>query len=150
MNLAYRERFELLLLELQVLKDHISRYDQNGMTLKSVCLTSWSAISAFAVINNDPTIVLISVAIVLGFSLVEFTYRRYQWRFTERAAEVERVLASGDLTGYTYSIDSAARKGNLRQESLSTLRQPHFVLFYLLLALVSIAGYVYLRLVRGA
>ena len=96
------QRFQLCLKEIDVVKENIGRYDQNGLTIKSWCLTSWTAVTAYGLQNRDSSITLLGIAIVAGFGFLELIYRRYQRRFIQRSREIEAILASGNLRNYEY------------------------------------------------
>jgi len=140
------QRFQLCLKEIDVVKENIGRYDQNGLTIKSWCLTSWTAITAYGLQNKDPFISLLGIAIIAGFGYLELIYRRYQKRFIRRSGEIEAILASGHLKKYKYSVDSAATRKDFSGEIKFALSQSHFVAFYVLLLLISISAAVYLML----
>ena len=140
------QRFQLCLKEIDVVKENIGRYDQNGLTIKSWCLTSWTAVTAYGLQNKDSLIVLLGVAVVVGFGFLELIYRRYQRRFIQRSAEIEAILASGDLRKYKYSVDSTATKRDSSREIKFALSQSQFVTFYVLLLLFSVWIAAYLTL----
>ncbi len=86
----------------------IARYDNNGSTIKSWCVTTWSAVSAYAISERDSTIALVGLAIIIGFGIVELTYRRYQKRFIDRAGEMEKILKDKKLEEYNFSVHTSA------------------------------------------
>jgi len=132
------QRLELCMKEIEIVQETIARYDNNGSNIKSWCITTWSAVSAYAISERETAIALVGIAIVAGFSLVELTYRRFQRRFICRSAEIEQLLEGGDLREYRYSINKCAITRGGR-EIRRVLFLPHFVIFYLILILFSIA-----------
>ncbi len=115
----------------------IARYDNNGSTIKSWCVTTWSAVSAYAISERDSTIALVGLAIIIGFGIVELTYRRYQKRFIDRAGEMEKILKDKKLEEYNFSVHTSANKKSAK-EIRSVLVLPHFVFFYLALGILSL------------
>lgn len=140
------QRFALCLKEIDVVKENIERYDQNGLTIKSWCLTSWTAVTAYGLQNRDALVVLLGIAIIVGFGSMELIYRRYQRRFILRSAQIESILASGKLDEYNYSVDSTATAKDFPGEIKFALSQSHFLFYYLLLLLLSLLVVVYLNL----
>ena len=140
------QRFQLCLKEIDVVKENIARYDQNGLTIKSWCLTSWTAVTAYGLQNKASFIVLLGMAIIAGFGFLELIYRRYQRRFIQRSTEIEEILAFGDLRKYRYSVDSTATKVDFSREIKYAMLQSHFIAFYVLLLAISILLAVYLTL----
>lgn len=131
-------KLQLCVKEIEIIQATIARYDNNGSNIKSWCVTTWSAISAYAISERESAIALLGLAIIVGFGLVELTYRRFQKRFINRAAEIEQLLKSDQLTNYAFSIH---KTGETRsdKEFRSVLLLPHFVLFYVALGIFSLA-----------
>jgi hypothetical protein len=127
------KRFELCIKEMDYVQNIIARFDQNGIAIKSWCLTTWSAVTAYGLQNKQLLVVILGIAIGFGFGIAELTYRRYQRRFLYRSTEIEEVLNSGSLDNYQFSLNRAATSVNLRDEIKFALKQPHFTLFYLML-----------------
>ena len=136
------KKLQFCLKEIEVIQATIARFDNNGSTIKSWCITTWSAISAYAITERQAAVAVVSLAVILGFALLEFTYRRFQKRFIDRARDIENILATGELSSYSYLVDKAAStKGS--GEILHVLRLPHFIVFYIMLAIFSIVVTVY-------
>jgi hypothetical protein len=130
-------RLQFCLKEIDIVQASIARFDTNGSNIKSWCVTTWSAISAYALTERDPAVACVGLAIVLGFGLLELIYRSFQGRFIRRAAEIETLLGAGELEKYVYSIDkTAARKTD--KELRGVLRIPHFTIFYVAFILFSL------------
>lgn len=132
------QKLQLCLKEIQIIQDNIHRFDQNGLTIKSWCLTTWSLITVYALQNTNSLIVWLAAFTVIVFSFTEFVYRRYQTRFIKRSAEIETLLAKGDLKKYEYSVYKSATTIQLWQEVKLVLRAPQFLVFYLSLVILSI------------
>src|SRR5437016_13542815 len=88
-NMDSKDSLQLCLKEIEMVQNNIARYDQNGMTIKSWCITIWSALIAYSIQNHDARIALIGVVIVMGFGFNELIYRSFQGRFIQRSGEVE-------------------------------------------------------------
>ncbi|HEX8633867.1 MAG TPA: hypothetical protein VF703_06920 [Pyrinomonadaceae bacterium] len=136
------QRLELCIKEIEIAQESIARYDENGSNIKNWCVTTWSAVSAYAIGQRETAIALIGIALVIGFSLVELTYRRFQKRFIGRAAEIEDMLESGDLRAYRYSIHKCAAT-RCEREIRSVLLLPHFIIFYVVLIIFSVVAAFY-------
>jgi len=134
--------FQLCLKEIEIVQATIARYDNNGSNVKSWCVTTWSAVSAYAISERDSGIALIGLAIIVGFGLVELTYRGFQRRFINRAGAVEQILKSVDFEQYEFSIHKSAETRSQR-EFRSVLLLPHFVLFYFALGIASLGVALY-------
>ena len=131
-------QLELCLKEIDIVQGNIQRYDQNGLTIKSWCLTTWSLVTAFALQNQNATLVLLSAFMVLAFSFTEFIYRRFQCRFIQRSSEIEALLDGGNLKNYKYSVYRASTNRNTVDEIKYVLSQPQFSVFYVSLMLLSV------------
>jgi hypothetical protein len=122
-------RLQFCLKEIDIVQANIARFDTNGSNIKSWCVTTWSAISAYALTQRDPAVAGVGLAIIIGFGLLELIYRNFQDRFIRRAAEIERLLESGELEKYVYSIDKTAVTKS-HKAWRDVLRRPHFSIFY--------------------
>jgi hypothetical protein len=122
-------RLQLCIKEIEIVQANIARFDTNGSNIKSWCVTTWSAISAYALTQRDAPVAAVGLAIIVGFALLELVYRAFQGRFIQRAAEIERMLGCGELDKYVYSIDKTAATRTVK-EVRSVLRRPHFSVFY--------------------
>jgi len=138
------QQFELCLKEIEIVQDNIHRFDQNGLTIKSWCLTTWSFITVYALQNTNSVLVWLGAFTVLAFSFTEFVYRRFQVRFIKRSAEIEALLAKGDLRNYKYSVFKTATTVEASSEIKFSLRQPQFLVFYLSLIVLSIFLTIYI------
>jgi len=127
-----RERFELCVKEVELTQEQISRYDSNGLTIKSWCLATCSALCAYAVVHRSAFVAAMSAFVAIAFGGIELVYRCFQSRFIARAAALERVLADDKLSSYSYALSSSATKAAWARELLSALSLPHFWLFYAL------------------
>ncbi len=131
------EKLQLCLKEIEIVQDNIHRFDQNGLTIKSWCLTTWSFITVYALQNTNSLIVWLATFVVFVFSFTEFVYRRYQIRFIKRSAEIEALLAKGEIKKYEYSVFRTATTIHFWQEIKSVIRTPQFLVFYLSLIVLS-------------
>ena len=122
--------------EIEIVQGNIARFDTNGSNIKSWCVTTWAAVSAYALTERDAPVAALGIAIILGFGVLELIYRAFQTRFIQRAAEIERLLASGNFESYEYSIDKTAGT-RTSKEIRGVLTRPHFTLFYLVFIVVS-------------
>ena len=122
------DQLQLWMKEMEIVQAAIARYDNNGSTIKSWCVTAWSAVSAYAISERESVIALVGLAVILGFGLVELTYRRYQKRFIERAGDMERILRDEQLVNYNFSIHEYANKKGAR-EIRTVILLPHFIFF---------------------
>lgn len=136
------QQFQLCLKELEILQGTIARYDNNGSNIKSWCVTIWSAVSAYAISERESATAILAIAIIVGFGIVELTYRRFQRRFILRAGLIENLLETGSLKGYSYSIHRSAEQKS-QNEYKSVLRLPHFTFFYIALVIFSCAVFAY-------
>lgn len=123
--------------EIEIVQATIARFDTNGSNIKSWCVTTWSAVSAYALTQRDAPVAALGLTIILGFAFLELIYRAFQTRFIQRAAEIEKLLARGNIKGYEYSIDKTART-QTNKEIKRVLTRPHFTLFYLVFLVFSI------------
>lgn len=136
--MAEDSKMQLCMKEIEIVQAAIARYDNNGSNIKSWCVTTWSALSAYSISERESGIALLGLAIIVAFGFLELTYRRFQQRFIGRAKELELMLASDRLAEYNFSVHKFAEtKGT--NEIQSVIRLPHFVLFYLALVLFSLA-----------
>ncbi len=131
-------KFELCLKEIDIIQNNILRFDQNGLTIKSWCLTTWSLITVYALQNANSVLIWLGAFTIFAFSFTEFVYRRFQSRFVRRSAEIENMLEAGDLKNYKYSVFKSAIKNKPSEEIRFALRQPQFLVFYLSLIGLSI------------
>jgi hypothetical protein len=138
------KQWELCFKELDIIQDNINRFDQNGLTIKSWCLTTWSLIAVYGLQNSNRVLVGIGAFTVLIFSFTEFIYRRFQRRFIQRSKEIETILATGDLGTYRYSVHKSATTCHKSDEIRFVLCQPQFSVFYISLIVLSILLVVYL------
>lgn len=132
------EKRLLCMKEIEIVQATIARYDNNGSTIKSWCITTWSAVSAYALTERASAVALVGLAVILGFAILELTYRRFQRRFIDRAAEIELLLESGQWENYKYSINAIAARKAVSEVS-NVLRLPHFIIFYIMLVVFSLA-----------
>lgn len=139
------QKLQLCLKEIEIVQDNIHRFDQNGLTIKSWCLTTWSFITVYALQNTNSLIVWLAAFTVIVFSFTEFVYRRYQVRFIRRSAELESLLAKGDMKNYQYSVYKSATTNNRWREIDFVLRTPQFVVFYLSLITLSVFLVMYIN-----
>lgn len=126
----------LLLKEIDFTQSNISRYDQNGMTIKNWCITTWGAATAYGFENDSLLILAVAPYLVVCFFLIEWVYRIFQFRFIVHAAKLEKICCSKEMESYNYSLSSTAGK-KLKGEQLIVLKQPHFVRLYMLLLIGS-------------
>lgn len=131
------EKFSLYMKELEFVQDSIARYDSNGLMIKSWCATTVSALAAYAAVHGSALAALVGIAATLAFSLMELIYRCYQSRFIARARTLEEVIVKADLSNYTFGLCAAASTADWPKEIRWSLRQPHFIGLYLVLALLS-------------
>lgn len=135
------EKSTLVLIELEVVQSEIARFDGNGLKVKEWTLLIWAGLVAYGVQHQKIVIILSSLISTLSFALVELAYRRFQSRFIVRSGKIEQLLVTGDLEGYEYQIHRCAigeiGDCRLRDEVPRILKQPHFTLFYLILAVFS-------------
>lgn len=111
----------------------IARYDQNGITIKNWCTTTWGAATAYGFENNSLLIVAVAPYLVLCFFITEWVYRVYQHRFISHAHKLQEYLLTNQLNSYQYNFASAA-VNPLKNEKLSVLKKAQFVtLYYMLL-----------------
>jgi hypothetical protein len=129
--------FELCLKEIELVQDQIARYDGNGLTIKSWCLTTCSALIAYAVVHRSALVAVIAMAAALAFAGTELVYRCIQIRFIARSMELERILDDGALETYRYRLPSSARNAHWPEEIRQSLRYPQFSAIYGVLILLS-------------
>jgi hypothetical protein len=132
------QQFELCLKELDFIQEAIARYDGNGLTVKSWCLTLGSALAAYAVVHRSAFIAVVAAVATLAFGAIELIYRCFQYRFIRRSGELEKCLEKFDLNQYKYGLHACATNRCWREEISVALRQPHFVMFYLMLFALSL------------
>jgi hypothetical protein len=135
---AVRRRHELCVLEIGIVQDNIARFDSNGLQIKTWCATTWSALEAFAIREELARLAAAGVVIALVFGSVELSYRRFQWRFIQRAAQIEDLLERDAMTTYQYRVHRSASDHHLRAELKYSLTQAHFYTLYALLILLSL------------
>jgi hypothetical protein len=122
--------------EIEIVQGNIARFDTNGSNIKSWCVTTWAAVSAYALTERDAPVAALGIAIILGFGVLELIYRGFQLRFIDRAAEIEKGLGCGNLDSYVYSIDKTAGT-RMTKEFRRVLARPHFTVFYIVFILFS-------------
>lgn len=131
-------KLEICLKEIDLIQENISRFDQNGLRIKSWCLTLWTALVALGIQSQNIFIVVLSLIILICFSFIELTYRRFQSRFIQRSREIEDILRIKNLDIYDYALHYSATRSNLKRELSFVAGSPQFTFFYILLALMSI------------
>jgi hypothetical protein len=142
---------DLILKEIEIVQSEIARFDDNGLTVKEWCLAVWAGLIAYGVQHSEPLIVAGAFVTTISFSFVELMYRRFQLRFISRSAHIEEMLTFKNLAEYTYDVHSSAvgERGDCRfwTELPRVLRQPHFTVFYIILAEFALActAYIYVR-----
>lgn len=124
------KRFQLCMKEIEIVQGNIARFDTNGSNIKSWCVTTWAAISAYSLTERDAPVAALGIAVILGFAVLELIYRGFQGRFIERAAQIEKLLGCGNLDDYEYSIDRTAASRTIK-EYRRVLARPQFTVFYL-------------------
>ena len=133
-----KTKFELCLKEVELVQGHIARYDSNGLAIKSWCLATFSAISAYAFTQQSKFIAGIAMVAIVGFAIIELVYRCFQRRFIRRAVELENILRSEDISTYKFGLTSSAIREDWAREIPEALKQAQFVLLYLLFFLLSV------------
>jgi hypothetical protein len=137
------ETKDLILKELEVVQNEIARFDDNGLRVKEWCLTVSVGLIAFGVEKHKWLIVLAAVVTTACFAFVEFTYRRFQWRFIRRSAQIEDKLNKKKFSTYEYKVNHTAKTSlGFCVESCAVLKMPHFAAFYIAI-IVFAAGCVY-------
>src|ERR1700741_2980301 len=131
------KRFQLCMKEIEIVQGNIARFDTNGSNIKSWCVTTWAAVSAYSLTERDAPVAALGVSIIFGFGGLELIYRGFQGRFIERAAEIEKLLGCGNLESYVYSIDRTAATRMIKEYRGGLIR-PQFTSFYLVFILFSI------------
>jgi len=99
---------ELILKEIDIVQSQISRYDEQGVKIKGLCVTLWAALSVFGIQNPSNELLFIVLFIVVIFLALEWTYRIIQARFILRSKELENLLNGEAIGEYKYSINKAA------------------------------------------
>lgn len=118
--------------ELEITQNSIARYDQNGMTIKNWCITTWGAANIYGFEHNNLLIISLAPYLVLCFFVVEWIYRVYQSRFIRHAQYLEQCMNDGTENEHTYCI-SAIAGAKTKGEMLAVLKMPHFVTLYIML-----------------
>lgn len=126
------------MVELGFLQENIARFDSNGMTIKSWCITTWAGITVYSLNHESLNTSLVAPLVVAGFFSIEFVYRVYQARFISRTKAIESILRRGSWNEYQYSLNETASTP-IHAEIRSTMGRPVFNMFYLVFALISIA-----------
>jgi hypothetical protein len=139
---------ELLLKEIDIIREEIDRYDNNGLTIKGWSLAVWAGTIAYGVEHSQWVIVLVSLVAPASFAVVELAYRRFQQRFIARSKRIEEMLlASRRLENYQFEVHRSAigllNDSSFRNEGWTAIQQPQFWIFYSLLALASVGATVY-------
>lgn len=131
-------KIELCLKEIDIVQSNIQRFDQNGLKIKSWCLTLWTALAALGIQSQNIFIILTSSITTSAFCYTELIYRRFQIRFIDRSREIEEILRSGKMDLYEYSVNRAATQSDLKRELKFVLNFPQFANFYASLLLITL------------
>ena len=129
---------ELCFKEIDIVQSNIQRFDQNGLQIKSWCLTLWTALSALGIQSHNIFILITSSITTAAFCYTELIYRRFQMRFIERSREIEDILRNGRMDLYEYSVNRCATKSNPKRELKFVLRAPQFTNFYASLLILTL------------
>ena len=132
------QQFELCLKELDFIQETIARYDGNGLAIKSWCLAVDSGLAAYAVVHRSTFVAIVAAVATLAFGSIELVYRCFQYRFIRRSCELEKSLANFDPAHYRYGLHACATNVFWREEISAALRQPHFVVLYFMLLVLSL------------
>jgi hypothetical protein len=124
------DRLKMCLSELGQLHSIINWYDDVVMHKKTWCIAIWVCVTAFGVSQRDALVALLGLATLVGFALSELVLRRYQRRYVVRAEDLERMLATGDLSSYQFELATTPARSDRGNEIWYALKQPHFTLYY--------------------
>ncbi len=139
--------FQLLIKEIEIVEANIARFDQNGLKLKSWCVTIWSVLLAFGIERKELLVIIVAGIVIFCFGFIELAYRRFQRRFIVRSEEIEKMINKDKniIANYKYSVNRAACTVNRREEIMFVFSQPHFKIFYLILFLLTILCVIFLK-----
>ena len=125
-------RFELCTKELDFLQSLIAKYDSNGLTIKSWCVTAVSALWAYSVVHHSSFVALIPAATTVGFGILELVFRCIQYRFIKRSKVIEAMLQAETLSEYRYGLSTVATNYHWGREFRAALKEPQATVLYLI------------------
>lgn len=131
---------EMLIKEIEFTQAAIARYDQNGMMIKNWCITTWGAATVYGFEHNNLLIIGLVPYMVLCFFVVEWVYRVYQLRFIRHSAQLQKMARQKDFADYQFGLSSAA-SSYLKGDRMHVLKQPHFVMLYIMLIIGSVIAF---------
>ena len=95
---AFDFQRQLLQKEMETIQSKISAYDDLSFKIKGWAVTLWSGVIVVGVEKGKPSIVGISIVVVLAFWLLDTYFKSYQRRLMARMGIIEDFLNSQELT----------------------------------------------------
>jgi hypothetical protein len=81
--------------ELKLLQGIVNKFDDFSFRIKNWFFTVFAAITGYAVVQQKPSLVLLSFGVIAMFYLFELTYRATHSDFLSRLREVQELLRHG-------------------------------------------------------
>jgi hypothetical protein len=82
--------------ELRILQGIIDRLDDFSFRVRNWFLTIYVAITGYAVVNKEPTLILLNFILIVLFYYYEITYRTRHNEFLDRSREVQELIREGE------------------------------------------------------
>lgn len=85
--------------ELKILQSIIDKFDDFSFRINNWFLTIYVAITGYAVVNKEPTLILLNFIVIVLFYYYEITYRTKHGEFLDRSREVQELIREGEDVG---------------------------------------------------
>jgi hypothetical protein len=82
--------------ELKILQTILDKFDGFTFQIKNWFLAIFSAVTGYAVVNNNITLFLLNLGIIIVFYSYEITYRVRHASFLERSCEIQKLLRENE------------------------------------------------------
>ena len=82
--------------ELRILQGIIDKFDDFSFRIRNWFLTIYVAITGYAVVNKEPTLILLNFILIVLFYYYEITYRTKHGEFLDRSREVQELIRKGE------------------------------------------------------
>lgn len=139
-------KYDLLKTEFLLAQEQMDKYDQLCTTVKTWAITLWAASSGWAIQTKEYKIFLLSVVATLFFWILDGYHKTVRQNYKKRRNEVAEVLQKVFQDGLIPADTVSPRlpKQNW-QHLLDHLFSVHIAIPYLIMVIVSLSVYFFMR-----
>lgn len=121
-------RLALLQTELSSIQEAIRGFDSTSIQVKGWCVTASLAIGGFAAAYRKPELLIVGLAAVVGFYLVNCQFNMIQRRFLKRNDEIDAELKIVGIMQFlqgqgTLDVTGAGARAFLLPEQATSVRE---------------------------